>query len=112
VLVLPQNYGWGMRAKDDNIWGIWSADETSVEIWSQIESKIDQYGVKLDIVFKDSNYPVTGKYDHIYYCGTSQPTFSSLTEFFTSIYVWVIAGALLLSVTAGVVLIRFRHRKK
>ena len=112
VLVLPQNYGWGMRAKDDNIWGLWPADEATVEIWSQIESKIDQYGLKLDIVFKDSNYPVTGKYDHIYYCGTSQTTFSGLTEFFTSFYMWVIVGALLISVAAGVLLIRFRHRKK
>jgi hypothetical protein len=23
VLILPQNYGWGMRREDDRIWGVW-----------------------------------------------------------------------------------------
>jgi hypothetical protein len=67
VLVLPQNYGWGIRHPNDNIWGIWQPDETSQEIWSQIQSKRDQYGLKLDIVFEDPDYPTAGKYNHIYY---------------------------------------------
>jgi len=67
ALVLPKNYGWGMRNPTDNVWGIWREDGISQEIWSQLESKIDQYGLKLDIVFEDSNYPVTGKYSNIYY---------------------------------------------
>jgi len=116
VLVLPKNYGWGMRRSDhieeDFIWGIWPEDDKAPEIWNQLESRINQYEVKLDIVFEDSNYPVTGKYDRIYYCGSSQTMFSSLTAFFTSFYVWVIGCVLLFSVAAGVVLIRFRHHKK
>jgi len=116
VLVLPKNYGWGMRRSDhieeDFIWGIWPEDDKTPEIWSQLESRIDQYGLKLDIVFEDSNYPVTGKYDHIYYCGFSQTIFSSLTEFFTSFYVRIIGCILLFFGAAGVVLIRFRHHKK
>ncbi|MCL1978335.1 MAG: hypothetical protein FWG55_09605 [Candidatus Bathyarchaeota archaeon] len=67
ALVLPQNYGWGMRNPQDNIWGIWPADSASQKIWNQIENKIDQYGLKLDIVFEDPNYPATEKYDYIYY---------------------------------------------
>jgi hypothetical protein len=67
ALVLPQNYGWGMRNPDDNIWGLWSADNNSQEIWSQIQSKIDQHGLKLDIVFEDPDYTVAGKYSNIYY---------------------------------------------
>jgi hypothetical protein len=67
VLVLPQNYGWGMRNPDDNIWGIWPADDTSQAIWNQLQNKIDKHGLKLDIIYEDPNYPVTGKYSTIYY---------------------------------------------
>jgi hypothetical protein len=67
VLVLPKNYGYGMRIPDDTIWGIWPADKASQGIWDQIQEKIDQHGLKLDIVFNDPDYPVTGKYEHTYY---------------------------------------------
>jgi hypothetical protein len=66
VMVLPKNYGWGMRAPHDNIWGMWSADDTAQEIWNQLQNKIDQYGLKLDIVFEDTNYSVSGKYHNIF----------------------------------------------
>jgi hypothetical protein len=67
ALVLPQNYGWGMRHPQDTIWGIWPADETSQQIWSQLQSKLEQHGLKLDIVFEDPNYPAAWKYFNIYY---------------------------------------------
>jgi len=67
ALILPQNYGWGMRNPNDIIWGIWKTNSTSQEIWNQLENKINQYGLKLDIVFEDPNYPAMEKYDHIYY---------------------------------------------
>ncbi|MDR2707970.1 MAG: hypothetical protein LBB87_04420 [Nitrososphaerota archaeon] len=67
ALVLPQNYGWGMRHPEDNIWGIWQADDTSQQIWSQLQGKIDEYGLKLDIIYEDPNYPIEGKYSNIYY---------------------------------------------
>jgi len=66
VLVLPQNYGWGMRHSNDNIWGIWQPDDTSQQIWAQLQNKIDQYGLKLDIVFEDPSYSATWKYSNIY----------------------------------------------
>jgi hypothetical protein len=34
VLVLPRNYGWGMRSLNDNIWGLWGADDNSPQIWN------------------------------------------------------------------------------
>jgi len=67
VFVLPKNYGWGMRAVDDNIWGIWSTDETMQELWVQLQNSIDQYGLKLDIVFEEPMYSIAGKYFDIYY---------------------------------------------
>ena len=66
VLILPKNYGWGMRNPKDGIWGIWHADNTTQELWDQIHNKIDQYGLKLDIIFEDPNY-APGNYKHIYY---------------------------------------------
>ena len=67
VLVLPKNYGWGMRNQYDNIWGIWPTDSTTQEIYNQIQNKITQHGLKLDIVFEDPIFPITGKYPYIYY---------------------------------------------
>ncbi len=67
VLVLPENYGWGMRNPSDVIWGIWEPNATSTQIWNQVQSKLDQYGIKLDIVYDDPAFPVTGKYSHIYF---------------------------------------------
>jgi hypothetical protein len=73
VLVLPKNYGYGMRTVQDTIWGIWPADDTTQELWRQLQSKIDQYGLKLDIVFDDPNHPVTEKYPNIYYWNQNEP---------------------------------------
>ncbi len=67
ALVLPADYGWGMRNPTDTIWGLCKADSTSEQIWTQLQSKLQQYGSKLDIVYDDSAYPVTGKYSHIFY---------------------------------------------
>ena len=67
ALVLPRNYGWGMRNPSDTIWGLWSTNSTSEQIWTQLQSKLQQYGSKLDIVYDDPAHPVAGKYSHIYY---------------------------------------------
>ncbi|MCL2642103.1 MAG: hypothetical protein FWD52_01100 [Candidatus Bathyarchaeota archaeon] len=66
VLVLPKNYGCAMRSPNDPTWGLWPADNTSQKIWSQIQNKTDQYGLKLDIIFEDPNYPPL-KYNQIHY---------------------------------------------
>jgi hypothetical protein len=67
VLVLPKDYGWGMRNPSDTIWGLWNANSTSQQIWTQLQSKLAQYGSRLDIVYDDPAYPAAGKYSHIYY---------------------------------------------
>ena len=68
ALVLPHNYGWGMRSPNDTIWGFWSADSKSVQIGSAISALLAKYGVSLDIVFEDQTYPVSlGHYKEVYY---------------------------------------------
>lgn len=67
VLVLPQNYGWGMRNPNDTIWGLWSADEKSPQIWYATRDLLNRYGSYLDIVYDDPVFSVNGKYSEIYY---------------------------------------------
>jgi hypothetical protein len=67
VLVLPRNYGWGMRRPDDVIWGFWPPDEKSAHIWDVFCKLILQYNIRMDIVYDDPAFPVVGRYSHVYY---------------------------------------------
>jgi hypothetical protein len=67
ALVLPENYGWGMRDPRDLIWGLWKPDATSAQIWNISQKLLAEYGSNLDIVFQDPQFPVEGKYQQIYY---------------------------------------------
>lgn len=66
ALVLPEAYGWGMRNSADRIW-YWSADENSQRIWGISRELLAEYGLGLDIVYDDPEYPVAGKYQQVYY---------------------------------------------
>jgi hypothetical protein len=70
ALVLPRNYGWGMRNPEDRIW-YWGPDEESPQIWELSRKLLSQYGLCLDIVYDDPAFPVTGKYSRIYYWNQS-----------------------------------------
>jgi len=67
ALVLPQNYAWGMRSLDDRIWGYWGPDDDSEQIWDLSQDLLDQYGLALDIVYDDPNFPIADIYYPIYY---------------------------------------------
>jgi hypothetical protein len=67
VLVLPKNYGYGLRYPEDKIWGFWGPDEKSPQIWSISQELLSRYGYRLDIVYDDPEFPVEGKYQHIFY---------------------------------------------
>ena len=67
ALVLPMNYGWGMRKPDDRIWGIWGPDNKSPQIWEISRRLISEYGLRLDIVYDDPAFPTEGKYLQVYY---------------------------------------------
>jgi len=67
VLVLPKNYGYGLRYPEDNIWGFWGPDEKSPIVWSISQELLSSYGLRLDIVYDDPAFPVAGKYQQVYY---------------------------------------------
>ncbi len=69
ALVLPKDFGWGMRNAHDWIWGLWSANSTSIseQIWDRLQNLLGQYGTKLDIVYDDPAHPVVGKYGQVFY---------------------------------------------
>jgi len=67
ALVLPENYGWGMRNQNDTIWGLWQPDAKSAQVWTAVQGSLSKYGSKLDIVYDNSAFPIAGKYTHVYY---------------------------------------------
>lgn len=73
VLVLPKDYGWGMRSINDRIWGIWPADDKAPLIWNNIRKLLAQYGLKLDIVYDDPAYPLEGNYSKVYVWNETLP---------------------------------------
>jgi hypothetical protein len=68
VLVLPQNYGWGMRDPNDTIWGFWPPDGKTVQVATAMSTLLSRYGVSLDIVYYDPQFPVANVgYQRVYY---------------------------------------------
>jgi hypothetical protein len=67
VLVLPKDYGFGMRNPQDTIWGFWGPDENTQQVWNSAKILQDKYGTKLDIIYDDPNYPLKGQYKNVYY---------------------------------------------
>ena len=67
AFVLPKNYGWGMRNAQDTVWGLWQPTEQYSQIWPNLQSALDRYGQKLDIVYEDPAYPLSGRYPTIIY---------------------------------------------
>jgi hypothetical protein len=67
ALVLPKNYGWGMRNPKDTIWGLWQSDEKAPQVWATLQSSLAKYGSKLDIVYEDTKYSAAGHYQQIIY---------------------------------------------
>lgn len=65
LLILPKNYGYGMRRPDDKIW-YWGADQKTTEVWNYTRKLVLQYGLKLDIVYEDTKFPVTNQYALIF----------------------------------------------
>jgi len=67
ALVLPNDYGWGMRNPNDHIWGLWQPDNSSQQVWNALQASLTKYGSKLDVVYDDPAYSLAGRYQHVYY---------------------------------------------
>ena len=67
ALVLPSDYGWGLRNQNDTIWGLWNPDSSSRQVWNAVQSSLTKYGSKLDIVYDDPAFPTAERYQHVYY---------------------------------------------
>ncbi len=65
VLVLPKNYGGGLRWREDIVWGVFKANETTGRIWDLTQSSLKSQGYALDIVFDDPAYPLPGNYVNV-----------------------------------------------
>jgi hypothetical protein len=71
VLVLPQNYGWGMRFPEDKIWGFWGPDDKSPLIWKNLQTLLDRFGYSLDVAYEDASYPIPNSYKMVYFWNQS-----------------------------------------
>ncbi len=66
ALVLPDNYGWGMRNSKDKIW-YWDADEQSQHVWDYSRELLAKHGLRLDMVYSNPEYPPENHYAQVYY---------------------------------------------
>jgi hypothetical protein len=65
ALVLPKNYGWGMRNSQDVIWGFWGPDELSPQIWALSRQLLSEYQYALDIVYEDPPFSFVNLYESV-----------------------------------------------
>lgn len=72
ALVLPKDYGWGMRSPSDRIW-YWSSDEQTQSIWDNYQFLLTKYGLKLNIVYNDANIGFSDKYNELYFSNMTLP---------------------------------------
>ncbi len=77
ALVLPENYGWGMRRNKyisiDNIWGLWQEDEQSVVILENTNRLLAKYGISLDIIYSDPVLAFEGQYNDVFFWNSTLP---------------------------------------
>jgi hypothetical protein len=66
ALVLPSDYGSGLRSPTDSVWGIWQAD-SSQQVWNSVQTSLAKYGSKLDIIYNDPNFLTADEYKRIIY---------------------------------------------
>jgi hypothetical protein len=65
VLILPKNFGGGLRWREDTVWGVFKHDETSGKIWDLTVSALDKHGYTLDIAYDDPAYTLSSNYTNI-----------------------------------------------
>lgn len=66
ALVLPKDYGWGMRHENDKIW-FWSSDAQAQRLWTVSRLLLEEHGLNLDVVYDDPQFPVQDSYAQLHY---------------------------------------------
>ena len=91
ALVLPANYGWGMRRLNDRMWGLWDpnkAENNATEIWNNIGNLTEKYGLNLDIVYDDPSVNIQGIYSQTY-LWNSTINFASTPTLSNEVYILI-----------------------
>ena len=65
VLVLPKNFGGGMRWREDIVWGVFKANDTSCRLWDLAQLTLASHAYTLDIVYDDPSYPLSSSYVNV-----------------------------------------------
>ncbi len=77
ALVLPSNYGWGMRRStyitEDPIWGIWPEDDKAPQILKNVQWLETNHNLQYDIIYEDSQFNYKNMYKQIIYWNTTLP---------------------------------------
>ena len=74
ALVLPKNFGWGLRDHDDKIWGFWISDNRTEQTAEVTGKLLSYYKTQLDIVYEDPIFPISKiNYQNIYYWNSTSP---------------------------------------
>ena len=114
ALVLPKDYGWGMRQGTDNIWGIWPPDNLTAPIGQMMVNLINQYGYNLDIIYNDTSFNFTQHYQTLYYWNGTvypppQPFF--LLTMPTALYASIAAVAIVAACVPSYFIVRNKKRR-
>jgi len=74
ALVLPKNFGWGLRNPTDTIWGFWTTDNRTEQTAYVTARLLSYYNIRLDIVYDDPLFPIEhANYQYIYYWNSTTP---------------------------------------
>jgi len=80
ALVLPKDYGGGLRKANDSVWAplnvespynvtwrqAWPKDTQTTQIWANFNKLSDRYGLKLDVIFDSSSLNLVKRYATVY----------------------------------------------
>ncbi|MCW4045658.1 MAG: hypothetical protein NWE94_09105 [Candidatus Bathyarchaeota archaeon] len=71
AFVLPKDFAYGFRGPSDKIWGLWEATSLANELCITLNNHLDQYGVKLDVIYDEiENYTALPYSKIIFWNGT------------------------------------------
>jgi hypothetical protein len=74
ALVLPKNFGWGLRNPNDTIWGFWTSDNRTTQTALVTARLLTYYDIRLDIVYDDPLFPIEhANYQYVYYWNSTTP---------------------------------------